>query len=128
MKAIYLTTDGDTTTELPVPLEIEGYGCGVVEMSGKVRNGFSDNLYLCCDIIEESYVNNIQMPVLRYINRNRNGVVNKTNSHIIWLRVMRPNINSIRLYIADEYGKIVSVKDNYLNCTLLFVPAPPLKQ
>ena len=46
MKAIYLTTDGDTTTELPVPLEIEGYGCGVIEMSGKVRTGFTDNLYL----------------------------------------------------------------------------------
>ena len=37
---------------------------------------------------------------------------------------MRPNINSIRLYTADESGKIVSVDDNILNCTLLFTPAP----
>ena len=127
MKAIYLTTDGDTTTELPVPLEIEGYGCGVIEMSGKVRTGFTDNLYLCCDICEESYVNNIKMPVLRYISRNRNGLVNKPIDHVIWLRVMRPNISSIRLYISDEHGKIVSVEDNFLNCTLLFVPAPAEK-
>ena len=27
---------------------------------------------------------------------------------------MRPNINSIRLYIADEFGKIVSVDDIYI--------------
>ena len=26
MKAVYLTTEGDTTTELPLPLEVEGYG------------------------------------------------------------------------------------------------------
>ena len=58
------------------------------------------------------------------MNRNRNGLVNKSIDHVIWLKVMRPNINSIRLYIADEFGKIVLVEENTLNCTLLFVPAP----
>ena len=124
MNAVYLTTNGDTTTELPIPLEAEGYGCGIIEMTGRVKNGFRENLYLCCDICEESYVKEIRLPVLRYINRNSNGMINKGIDHVIWLRVMRPNISSIRLYIADENGEIVLVEGNRLNCTLLFIPAP----
>ena len=122
MNAVYLTTDGDKTTELPIPLEVEGYGCGVIEMTGKIKNGFRDRLFLCCDICEESYVNGIRLPVLRYLSRNSNGVINKQIDHVIWLRVMRPTISSIRLYIADESGQIVSVDGNKLNCTLLFIP------
>ena len=124
MKAVYLNTNGDTTIELPIPLEVEGYGIGVMEMSGRVQNGFRDSLFLCCDICKESMVNNTKMPILRYINRNPNGLVNKSIDHVIWLKVMRPNINSIRLYIADEFGKIVLVDENTLNYTLLFIPQP----
>ena len=36
MKSVYLTSNGDTTIDLPIPLEVEGYGVGVVEMSGRV--------------------------------------------------------------------------------------------
>ena len=122
MKSVYITTTGDNTIEFPVPLEVEGYGCGVVEMNGRIKNGFREPLFLCCDFCEESYVNNIKMPVLRFINRNANGLLNKGIDHIIWLRVMRPSISSIRLYIADAYGKIVSVENNELSCTLLFIP------
>ena len=112
MQAVYLTTNGDTTTILSTPLEVQGYGCGVIELNGKVTipkrllrtnnikqpepqpipkpeeeemnnsprdelkdqpqnistyEGFSDNLYLCSDIVEESDVGNIKMPVLRAI-------------------------------------------------------------
>ena len=41
MNAVYLTTDGDTTTVLSIPLEVKSYGCGVIEMTGKVQNGFN---------------------------------------------------------------------------------------
>ena len=36
MKVVYLNTNGDTTIDLPIPLEEEGYGVGVIEMSGRV--------------------------------------------------------------------------------------------
>ena len=65
MKAVYISTAGDDTTELATPLEVEGYGVGVIEMNGRVQNGFKGSLYLCCDICEESYVNNTKMPILR---------------------------------------------------------------
>ena len=53
MNALYLSTTGDTTTELTTPLEEKGYGCRVIEMTGKIRSGYRELLYLCCDICEE---------------------------------------------------------------------------
>ena len=35
MHAVYLTTNGDTTTFLSTPLEVQGYGCGIIELDGK---------------------------------------------------------------------------------------------
>ena len=138
MQAVYLTTNGDTTTFLSTPLEVQGYGCGIFELDGKVTipkplmknkikndddddDGFSNNLYLCSDIVEESDVGNIKMPVLRFLKR-KNGVPVEINN-VIWLRVMRPSISRIRLYIADDTGKVLSLPKNTLNCTLLFIPS-----
>ena len=121
MKAVYLTTEGDTTTELPLPLEVEGYGCGVVEINGKF-NSLKENLYLCCDICEESFVGNNCLPILRALERRPNGLITNYIHHVIWLRVMRPHISSIRLYIANENGDIITLGKNKLNCTLLFIP------
>lgn len=123
MNAFYLSTSGDTVTTLPLPLEMEGYGCGVIEISGKTIANYSKQLYLCSDICEESVVGGIKLPVLRAINRNiKNGAIIKGIEHVIWLRVMRPSISSIRMYIADEEGKIVSLRNNLLRCTLLLIP------
>ena len=91
----------------------------VVKMSGKV-NTFKGDLFLCCDICEESYMGENMMPVLRSIKRKTNGMVMNDINHVIWLRVMRPHIS---LYISDEFGEIKTVGKNKLNCTLLFVPS-----
>ena len=115
MQAVYLSTNGDTTTYLSTPLEVQGYGYGVIELDGKVvipkklqrnedrtnpnnpnnpnnpttpsnqEDGFSENLYLCSDIVEESDVGKIKMPVLRYLKR-KNGVPDAIDN-VIWLRV-----------------------------------------
>ena len=38
MKALYLSTKGDDTIDLPVPLEVQNYLCSIVEMSGNNNN------------------------------------------------------------------------------------------
>ena len=67
MKAVYLSTNGDPTTVLPFPLEVQGFGCGVVEINGKVflpkNKKYISNLYLCCNIVEDSFVGNFKIPV-----------------------------------------------------------------
>ena len=64
------------------------------------------------------------MPILQAIIRRNNIVTSGQLQELIWLKVMRPTISSIRLYIADNNGDIVSLPRNKLNCTLLFTPDP----
>ena len=59
IKVLYLTTTGDDTIELPTPLDIEGYLCGIVELAGKVVN-LKGDLFLYCDFCEESVVGEIK--------------------------------------------------------------------
>lgn len=129
MNVLYLSTSGDDTIVLPNPLEFYDR-CALVEINGKIsprkKNGNlkdsnNNNLYLCCNIVEESLVGKVKMPVLRVINRKNGTIINEINN-LLWLKVMRPNILSIRLYICDEFGEIVSVARNKLNCTLVFEP------
>lgn len=122
MKSIYVTVSGDTTVDLPIPLEVEGYVCGVIEMSGKIITTFKGDLFLCSDICEESVVGDIVLPVLRNILRRGNGVVINDINHVIWLKVMRPHISNIRFYISNAKGDIMTFKDSKLKCTLLFIP------
>ena len=62
------------------------------------------------------------LPVLRAITKKANGLLTNEINHMIWLRVMRPHITSIRLYIANANGDIITVGKNNLKCTLLFIP------
>ena len=101
MKVLYLTTTGDDTIELHTPLDIEGYLCGIVESVGKLVN-LKGDLFLCCDFCEESVVHEIKIPVLRYIKRKHTGIVYNDINHVIWMKVIRPNISSVRLYIAND--------------------------
>ena len=41
---------------------------------------------------------------------------------MIWLKVIQPNISSIRLYIANEKGEINTVEESKLKCTLVLTP------
>lgn len=126
MNALYLKTNGDTVATLAETLELEGYGVGVIEMYGKIiveNKSHGDPLFLCSDINQDSYVENIKLPVLREIRRNqKNGFVNNNINKIIWLKVTRRSISKIRLYICDAKGNIVSLKNKDLHCTLLFIP------
>ena len=75
MKAVYLSTNGDSTTVLPYPLEVQGYACRVLELNGRItiprnhdhtnkKDPNNENLYLCGNIVEESFVGNFKIPVL----------------------------------------------------------------
>lgn len=122
MHALYLNTNGDSVTNLAVQLDVEGYACGVITMRGST-NAFEDkSLFLCCDIIEESNINDKRLPVLREIVFNKKGTISNKIEHIIWLQVLRPTISSIRLYICNENGEIVSFGNKKVYCTLLFIP------
>ena len=118
MKVFYLTATGDDIIELPTPLDIEDYLCGIIELAAKVVN--LKDLFLCCDFCEESVVAEIKIPVLRCIKRKQTGIIYNNIDHVIWLEVIRPNITSVRLYTANDKGEINAVEKNKLKCTLVF--------
>ena len=64
----------------------------------------------------------IKLPVLHCIKRKQIGIVYNDINHVIWLQVIRPNINSIRLYIVNEKGEINTVEKSKLKCTLVLTP------
>ena len=127
VESVFLKCDGDTKTFLTNPLEIEGYACGVMEISGnldKYKNGQKrkkqDQLFLCSDICKEVFVNGIKLPVLRQILRSPSGNILQI-SNIVWLKVLRPTITSIRLYITNEIGEVQSFNGGWLQCSVLFI-------
>lgn len=131
MQAAYLKTNGDSIIDFPCSLELDNYGCGIIKLSGKIPDNLKsgdkklkkkDSLYLCSDICQESIVNNIFLPVLIKIEKNNNGIISGNINHVTWLKLKRYSINNLRLYITDEEGDIVLLGDNYLYCTLLFIP------
>ena len=54
------------------------------------------DLFLCCDFCEESVEGEIKIPVLRGIKRKQTGIVYNDINHVIWLKVIRPNISNVR--------------------------------
>ena len=119
MKSLYITTSGDTTLELPVPIDVDGCVCGIIEMNGKLSS-YKGDIFLCSDICEESIAGATVMPVLRNIKRRTNGVIINDLNHVIWLKVIRSKITSIRFYIANAKGEMISFGEEKLKCTLLF--------
>ena len=59
---------------------------------------------------EQSFIDGTKMPILRMLDRYSNGEIKNQINHVIWLKVMRPTISSVRLYIADRNGKIFQLK------------------
>lgn len=124
MHALYLNTDSDKVTNLAVPLNLEGYACGLISIRGRINKIVEKDksIFLCCDIIEESSINEKRLPIIREILRNSRGIVDEKLENIIWLQVLRPYISNVRLYISDENGEIISFPGQKVYCTLLFIP------
>jgi hypothetical protein len=127
MNALYMTTTGDSTITLAQRLDIENYGCGLIEVSGQLEPTNStlsarDNFFLCSDFVQESFIGQIKLPIIRKIKFSRNWEVNTYFKKIIWLKVEREPISRINLYLTDELGNRVSFKGEGLMCTLLLIP------
>ena len=122
-----MTTLGDTTITLPQRLDIENYGCGLIEVSGQLEPINStlsarENFFLCSDFVQESFIGQIKLSIIRKIKFSRNWEANTYFKKIIWVKVEREPISRINLYITDELGNRVSFKGQGLMCTLLLIP------
>ena len=82
----------------------------------------AQRLYLCCDIVEESYVRNTTLPILGNIeipNRYKKFKC-ETFEEGIYLPVNVTNLSNVRLYLLDADLHPVQFESEDLHCILHF--------
>ena len=82
----------------------------------------SKRLYLCCDLVEESYARNTLIPVLRNIEigTKYKKVLSTEFIRPIYVPVTVTQLTSLRLYFKDENLNPVDFETNDLHCVLHF--------
>jgi hypothetical protein len=114
----------NSTIELSRAIDLKGYGVGVLHVSGFLKNWDwkSEALYLCGDVCQDSYLNNVMHPILCPLSKGAGGgaVLDVTNP--VWLKLIRERITSVRLYVVNAKGEMKSFDDSFLKCTLVFIP------
>ena len=108
--------------QLPKPYVLEGHwSCGLIDVTLDCDfTPRSTRLYLCCDFVDESYVKNTLIPVLRNIEVNTRYKKLKTEvySHPLYIPVTATHLQTLKLYLLDDQLKPVIFKDNDFHCVL----------
>jgi len=108
--------------QLPKLYSLEGrWECGLIDIS--LDCDFvpkSSRLYLCGDFVEESYVRETSLPVLRHIEvtSRYKKVKYEAYTHPIYVPVKTVQLRTLRLRIVDENLKPVVFNTNDLHCVL----------
>ena len=113
---------------LPVSLNVEGQGCALFEITGKVSPYTDRPLFLCADFLENSIMGETQqLPVLRRITlikdkEGKGATIEQIFSKMLWLPTNRSPVEEIRLYITDERGNPAPFNECSVSCTLVCIP------
>ena len=110
----------DFTVNLPFNINLEEckWELGLCEIFFlKKKKESWPNMYICCDIIESSLVNDKTLPVLRFIPE-KDGRYSKSFDSIQYHEVLCKSINNIRIYIYSEHHDGSSFLGETLYCTL----------
>ena len=106
----------DFTIDLPQTLRLEGkWECALMEIHFSKEN-LHEDLLIMTDIVENSYIKDIQLPVLRVVQRST--VV----SNPYYFPVSRDTVSHLQIYIRTDSMKVPSFDDKPLTCTLHFQP------
>lgn len=136
MEAIYLSiNEPDQVLILPTTLNLEEYGCALVEAGGTFEPYSGRPLFLCCDFVRPSVVGSRLLPVLRRLpvarlKKNDGKTVGKFDGSfekMLWFPLTRSELGEVRLYITDKRGERVSFDRINLNCTLVCIPKQDCK-
>ena len=103
----------DFTVELPQTL-YGLYDCALGAIS--YTSDDDEPLYIYCDIIETSYINNAQSPILRIVDSP--GEVN----NLYYVTTTVPDVHRVRIKIRTVDGASPSSDLGVVRCTLLLEP------
>ena len=114
----------DFYIQFPKSYTLEGrWTCALTEIS--LTCDFtpqSKRLYLCCDLVEQTYVRNTQISILRNIEvgTRYKKLQAVEYTHPIYVPVAANHFNTLNLYLRDEDLYPVEFKSNDLHCVLHF--------
>lgn len=110
--------------QLPKSYHLEGqWACALTEITLDCDfTPISKRLYLCCDFIEETYVRNTLIPVLRNveIGTKSKKLLSTEFTRLTYQPVTVTQLTSLRLYIKDEHLNPVIFGTNDLHCVIHF--------
>ena len=114
----------DFIVDLPRTYKLTGeWECGLKELTAVLKFTPQSNcLYLCSDILSDSYVRNRTLPVLRNleIGTRYNKLRLFTFENPIYISVKSEKLEDVRLYLRDSELQPVTFESNELNCVLHF--------
>lgn len=111
----------DFIVTLPKPYVLDGcWECALLEMNIELINDIDlPRVHLCCDIVEDSYVRNNMLPILRAQELTpEQNILQMTYVHPYYLNVSKQEIRSIRIFIRNDQLQSVPSKIQRLSCVL----------
>ena len=109
----------DFTVNLPFNIDLHDckWELGLCDIFFVKRKERWPNMYICCDVISSSFVNDKTLPVLRFIPE-KEGRFSRTFETIHYVDVVCKSLNKIRVYIYNENHEGSSFLNETLYCTL----------
>lgn len=108
----------DFTIELPFEYDFTGeWVCGLSEFHSLTQNESTLGIYIFCDLCEDSFVKDCQLPILRRFQVSNERITFLLQSPY-YIRVVKKTTKRIRIYITDNHLRPATFLKDYCNCTL----------
>lgn len=109
---------GDFVVDLPKRFLLEGtWECALTELALPSQpERQTHRLYVCADVVEESYARNSFLPLLRSTEPVEEGTLEYAKPYYVRLR--QTDLNRVRIFIRDDQLRACRFKTDGLHCTL----------
>ena len=115
-------TAGDFVVELPRRYRLDGsWECAISEITFVSEfEQLTDRIYVCADVIDDSYVRRTTLPILRSIDLDTDTKVDLSFNLLCYIKVQTHELRRIQIFIRDRNLKPSRFKFDRLYCTLHF--------
>lgn len=113
---------GDFVVDLPKTYLLEGqWECALTEIAlSTYLEQKTARIYVCLDIVEESYVKETFLPILRPLITREEDTVDLEINTAYYMRLRHQDLNRVRIFIRDDRLNPCRFKIDRLYCTLYF--------
>ena len=95
---------GDFVVDLPKTYLLEGrWECALTELTLHPQTERrTERLYLCSDLVQDSYLKNTFLPVLRSVDPTQEGTLDLEFGRPYYTRMRQMELNRVRIFIRDD--------------------------